>query len=184
MELFTPKEFKDRMAKQAVRRKEASSTNTPGHARLPRKPKTLLFPPSLGVREPSFRLVSPPMQGTPRQVERPLDPARPTVQLLQAMNKCWDDDSVKEFDWTLTDGLLNGRNDERDRSAMWGTLGRAVNNVWPELGDWIMCNKPSDSDTIWFSSTERIRVGDEGYIDDPMLARKYSSLDRKGFHSS
>jgi hypothetical protein len=186
MELFTPKEIRDNVTKEALRRKEANSTNTPGRARLPvRKSNTLLFPPSLGVRERSSMLVSPPMQGTPRRVERPPDPAVPTVQLLKVLNKCWDDDSVKESDWTLTDGLLNGRNDERDRSAMWNTLGGAVNKVWPGLGGWIMCNTPSDSDVTWFSSTQIISFNDdEGYIFDPHLAEKYSSLDRKGFHSS
>jgi hypothetical protein len=164
------------------------STNTSGRARLSeKKPNYLVFPSNLGVRESSPKLVSPPMQGTPRQVNKPRqrDPARPTVQLLKVMNKCWDDDTEKERDWTVTNAYLNGRNDERDRSAMWNTLDCAVGAVWPELRDWIMGNPPSYQDDItWFTSTERINVGDERYIHDPDLATKDSGLDPVGFHSS
>jgi hypothetical protein len=100
------------------------------------------------------------------------------------MYKCWDDDMVKESSWTLTDALLNGRNDDRDRSGMWNTLASAVDSVWPELREWIMRNRPSDHDTTWFSSAGRISDRDEGYTRDPKLATKASSEDRVGFHSS
>ena len=199
MKLFTPKDMKD-MA-DAARRKKASltpspmrplhphigsSTDTLRGTRLPGS-KPLIFPPNLGVSEPSPRRVSPPMQGTPRQVgrPRPRDPTCPTVQLLRVLNKCWDDDSAKDHSYAMTDGLLNGRNDERDRTRMWDMLGCAVGQVWPELRGWIMRNKPSYNDDItWFTSAESIDDTDSGYIYDPDLATKDSSLDRVGFHSS
>jgi hypothetical protein len=199
MDLFTPKDYyKNFQAKEALRRKGASLAsspltpltplthlNTSGRARMPgRKPKTILFPSSLGVQQLSRTLVSPPMQGTPRRVERPPDPARPTVELFRVMHKCWEDDTEKESDWTLTNALLNGRNDERDRRGIWDNLGYAVANVWPKLHDWIMQHRPSDNDTTWFSSAGRSSYNDEEFIRDPHLATKASTLDRVGFYSS
>ena len=99
------------------------------------------------------------------------------------MFKCWDDDTERVSRWTLTDGLLNGRNDERDRSTMWNTLRYAVHGVWPDLCDWIMCNPPSDDDITWFRSAGSFGVG-EAYIRDLALADKYSSSVSVGFHSS
>ena len=191
MKLFTPKDHMDAV----LRRKEASSTpspiktftylNTQGRARMPgKKLKTALYPPSLGVQDPSRTLVAPPMQGTSRRVERAPDPARPTVQLFKVMCKCWEDDTEKESDWTLTNALLNGRNEERDRRRIWDTLGYAVGNVWPKVRDWIMHHRPSDGDTAWFSSAGIISFNDEEYIRDPRLATKPSTIDRVGFHSS
>jgi hypothetical protein len=188
LKLYPPKAI----AEKAVLRNGASSTNTPGRARLPgRKPNYLIFPPNSGVDagDPSLTLVSPPMQGTPRRAEplvRPKDRTRPTVQLLRVLNKCWDDDLDKDSSWAITDGLLNGRNDERDRSRMWGTLNYAVNKVWPELRGWIMHNKPfpSEYDEKWLNSAEGSDERGEGYIEDPLLATKDSSLDRLGFYSS
>lgn len=197
MEIFTPK---DHMAKLALRRKAASSTSSPmtpmhphvasstnelGESPLFGRPKRIVFPPSVVVREPSPELVSPPMQGTPRRVERPRVPD-PIVQLLRVMYKCWDDDTQKESDWTLTDGLLNGRNDERDRRGTWSLLGRAVYKVWRDrnLHGWIILNRPSDNDTTWFKSAGGIGFNDEEYIDNLEVDQKDSTLDRVGFHSS
>ena len=205
-DLFTPKE---RM--EAVRRRGASatpspmtsttnshvagSTNTLGRARPAgyiRNPP--LFPRNSGAQprerlpssSPMPKLVSPPVQGIPRKrgVRRPLEPARPTVQLLRVLNKCWDDDGDKYSSWTVTDSLLNGRNDARDRIGMWNTLRYAVGGIWPELRDWIMCNTPSDDDAIWFRSADRIDVYDGECIYDPNLGTKDSSLDQVGFQSS
>ena len=169
----------------------AGSTDTPGRPWT--KPKSKLFPPNSGVRKrlPMVKprpLVSPPMQGTPRRVLRkPLqDTSRPTVELLRVLNKCWDEDGAKESSWALTDGLLNGRNDERDRSGRWKVLGHAVGSLWPDLRGWIMANAPEDGDTNWFISQRKIDIDDEieGCIHDPKLATKDSSVDRVGFHSS
>src|SRR6266403_332019 len=120
MDVFTPKQMMEARQKEAQRRKAETATSSPmGPARarpLGSKPKTLVFPPNFSSHETSPPLVPPPMQGTPRRVERPWDPERPTVQLLRVMRICWDADSEKDSSWTLTNELLNGRNDERDRS--------------------------------------------------------------------
>jgi hypothetical protein len=203
MELFTPK---DHMAKLALQRKAAGSTPSPmtpwnphvtssthplGESPLFGQPKLINIPRSLGVHQPSIELVSPTMEGTPREKERPPvpvpDPTCPTVRLLRVMYKCWDDDTTKQSDWALTDALLNGRNDERDRRGMWNTLGGAVFGLWPDhpgLRKWIMRNEPSDDDTIWFKSTGSIGVNGEEYITDSNQKTKVSTLDRVGFHSS
>lgn len=205
-DLFTPKEHME-----AVRQRRASATpspmtsttqshaagltNTMGRARPAgyiRKPP--LFPPNSGVQPrnrsqspaPRPKLVSPPVQGIPRKrgVRRPLEPTRPTVQLLRVLNKCWDDDGTKLNSWTVSDALLNGRNDERDRSGMWNTLQYAVSGIWPELREWIMRNTPSDDDATWFRSVDRIGDYDGECIYDPNLGTKDSSLDHVGFQSS
>lgn len=169
----------------------AGSTDTPGRPWT--KPKSKLFPPNSGVCKrlpmPKPRpLVSPPMQGTPRRVplKPPQDTSRPTVELLRVLNKCWDEDGEKESSWELTNALLNGRNDERDRSGRWKYLRYAVGGLWPDLREWIMTNAPEVGDTNWFSSQRKIDIDDEieGCICDPKLATKDSSVDRVGFHSS
>ncbi len=113
-----------------------------------------------------------------------MDPTLPTVQLLRVLKKCWDDDSEKESSWTVTNGLLNGRNEERDRSRMWDEISRAVRNAWPELNTWIMQNTPEDNDNVWFCLEATIQYGDEACMSDPHLAAKDSSLEKKGFYSS
>jgi hypothetical protein len=50
------------------------------------------------------------------------------------------------------------------------------------LREWIMRNTPSPNDDSWFLSSNTI--DGRGYINDPDLATKDSSLDRVGFHSS
>lgn len=189
MEIFSPKDLPGLRAKEAVRRNEANTTNPPGHARpLERKPKYINFPSKSEVDEgdPSLKPVSAPMQGTPRQVESPKSPKRPTLQLSKVMKKCWDDDSMKDFDYAVADGLLNGRNEGRDRSRMWGRLGHAVYTFWPELGGWIMRNAPSppEYDNDFLDIKEGGIGHGAGYTYDPTLAAKDSSLDRVGFYSS
>lgn len=193
MEVFKPKDYfaqRKGASSTPLPMTPTSSTKTPGRARPPgSKRKTQLFPPDL-FRSPSpsplSKLVSPPMQGTPRRepVGLPQDPMRPTVQLLRVLNQCWSDDASNEARWSLTDGLLNGRNDERDKSGMWGTLGSAVGKIWPELSDWIMCNTPVPNDDEWFSTAKDIGRGDMACIYDPVLDTKDSGRDRVGFHSS
>jgi hypothetical protein len=113
------------------------------------------------------------------------DPTRPTVQLLRVLNKCWSDDTNAQVRWTLKDGLLNGRGEERDRSNMWDSLGHAVGNVWPHLRWWIMHHIPSEDDIDWFTWANRIVDGDdEGCIEDPDIAAKHSSLGKVGFFSA
>ena len=183
MELLTPNDLKKFLSKEANRRKEESSPTSP--TGLPgRKPNYIKFPPNLGIEEPPSTLVSPPMQGTLREgkVERPLDPGRPTIRLLKVIYKCWDADMEKDSSWTVTNGLLNGRNDERDRNGMWNDLGYAVENVWPGLGSWIMHNRLYDSDAAWFSPAD-YSVSDEE-VCDRNLDNKVSSEDKLGFHSS
>jgi hypothetical protein len=87
--------------------------------------------------------------------------------------------------WTLKDGLLNGRGEERDRSDIWDSLGHAVGNVWPRLRWWIMHHIPSEDDTDWFTRANRIMDNDdEGCIEDLDIAAKHSSLGKVGFFSA
>src|SRR5260221_8935598 len=67
---------------------------------------------------------------------------------------------------------------------MWDTVGYTVGNVWPHLRGWIMRHIPSDDDEEWFTGEDRIGEGDEGYINDPHIATKHSSLERVGFFST
>lgn len=189
-EVFKPKDLYNLTQRKIANSKSSpmtpptSSTTTPGRARRPMsKRRDQLLPP--GLESPPTTLVSPPIQGTRRREpdKRPRDPARPTVQLLEVLNKCVSDDGVKDSDWTVTNGLLNGRNEDRDRSRMWNTLDCAVSRVWPELKGWIMRNTPFSNDYEWFSSTSTIDDYHR-YIYDPDLATKDSSLDRVGFRSS
>lgn len=175
MELHTPRDYKASLAKDALLR---SSMSPPTHP-AKRSPKPLLFPKSSEVRDPSSMLVSPPMQGSPRLEERP----RGSMDhLLNVMCQCWDIDTAKLSSWTVTDALLNGRNDERDRSKMWNPLDYAVCKIWPELGQWIMCNRPTDDDITWFRPAERKASGLRIDDDNLKLDDKKSTLDRVGFH--
>ena len=173
--LFTPKEFMARL-------KKTSSTLSP--LRPNGSFNTRRFPSQSDVKanleqSASRKQVFPPMQGTPRRMERPRDPTRPTVELPGVMRKCWSDDNSRLCSWSVTNSRLNGRNDERDRSAMWIPLRDAVSNIWPGLGAWAMRHSPwSGEDDTWLTSV------DEGPIYDPLLATKKSSRDRVGFHSS
>jgi hypothetical protein len=202
MELKTPRKFLS--DKAAVRRQTRSASHgmspgtmdpplqpicsprTPTHAHPNRINSTKpLFPPQLGSRKSSSLLAPAEIIIGPKGEKRARDPARPTVQLLRVMNKCWTDDTNTQLRWTLKDGLLNGRSEELDRSGMWNSLGHAVGNVWPHLRRWIMLHTPSDDDTEWFTGTDRISFDDdEGCINDPGIARKHSSLEQVGFFSA
>jgi hypothetical protein len=202
MELKTPKKH---MEDKVASRRHASSRSSPGmspgmmgppgvplcapgtptHARpTGSNPTPPLFPPQLRLRRSSSSLTPVEMNHTPKRERRAQDPARPTVQLLRVLNKCWSEDTSTQVRWSLKDGLLNGRCEELDRSRMWDTLGHAVGNVWPHLRGWIMHHIPSDDNTEWFSGADRIDAIDEGVIADPDIATKYSSLERVGFFST
>jgi hypothetical protein len=184
MELFIPKKYKE-AAEAASATSSTRGINGQAQPRLPGS-RPLMFPKNPKSREPSRTLVAPPMQGTAPTViwRKPMDPTLPTVQLLRVLKKCWDDDSEKESSWTVTNGLLNGRNEERDRSRMWDEISRAVRNAWPELNTWIMQNTPEDDDNVWFGLEATIQYGEEACMSDPHLAAKDSSLEKKGFYSS
>lgn len=191
MELFQPKDLRGFMAKEVLQRHKEKPMSPPGQARtlLERKPKYIIFPNKSEIdnSDPSPKPVSPPMLGIPRQVERPKDQKRPTIQLLKVMKKCWDDDSMNDFSYAMTDGLLNGRNEGRDRSRMWGELAQVVYKMWPGLGGWIMRHVPwpAEYDNDYLKLTELVtKAGDGVYTCDPLLANKDSSLDRVGFYSS
>jgi hypothetical protein len=194
MELLTPKDWMAKRQEKAANSKSSpmtpltGSTNTPGRARLPGSKRRTPLNPDMRIRSPSpsLTLVSPPMQGTPRRgpKRRPLDPARPTVQLLRVLSDCLSDDTSNQSNWTMRNERMNGRNEDRDTRGKWDTLGRAVRHVWPELLDWIMRCTPWTNDDDWFSLAGLGDGNRVGYITDPTLATKDSSLDRVGFHSS
>jgi hypothetical protein len=187
MVLFTPKQFMEE--KEARRRQGSGSMGPPTQSnvmdtptRVPRA--TPRFPPHLKCRKSSSSLTPLPMIGTPRQVKRPQDPTRPTVKLIWALSKCQVDDNEKEVQWSLRNTGLNERCDDRDRSAKWSTLSRAVYNVWPDVGDWIMRYTPAEHNIEWFNGRGEFGPSDECYITDPDIATKHSSLERVGFYSS
>jgi hypothetical protein len=200
MELKTPKRY---MSDKAANRRHATSSpgmspgtmgpphslhspGSPSHGRRnASNPKSPLFPPQLRSRNSSSLLPPADIISHPRREQRVRDPTRPTVQLLRVLNKCWSDDTNAQVRWTLKDGLLNGRGEERDRSNMWDSLGHAVGNVWPHLRWWIMHHIPSEDDIDWFTWANRIVDGDdEGCIEDPDIAAKHSSLGKVGFFSA
>jgi len=197
VELKTPKRH---MADKAASRRHASSMASPGMGPpvLPiyspgsppparqtgGSPATPRFPRQLGFRRSSTSLAPAAIISNPKREQRVQDPSRPTVKLLRVLNKCWGDDTSTQMRWALKDGLLNGRGEELDRSGMWNTVGYTVGNVWPHLRGWIMRHIPSDDDMEWFTGTDRIGGGDEGYINDPQIATKHSSLERVGFFST
>lgn len=184
MALFTPKEIVAGV--EARRRQGSGSMGPPGVMDTPTRVRRpiRLFPPNLRGRKSSSSLAPLPMIGTPRQVERPQDPARPKVKLIWALSKCLVDDNEKDVQWSLRNKGLNERCEDRDRSAKWSTLSRAVHNVWPDVRDWIMRYKPADHDIDWFNGRGDIGFGDDGYIEDPDIATKHSSLERVGFYCS
>jgi hypothetical protein len=158
------------------------SPGSPAQARLTGcSPAPPLFPPQLRFRRSSTSLAPAAIISTPKRERRVQDPSLPTVKLLQVLNKCWGDDTSTQMRWTLKDGLLNGRGEELDRSGMWDTVGYTVGNVWPHLRGWIMRHIPSDDDVEWFTG---IGEDDEGYMNDPHIATKHSSLERVGFFSA
>lgn len=198
VELKTPKRH---MADKAASRRQASSMASPGmsppgvrptyspgslgQARLTGcSPAPPLFPPQLRFRRSSTSLAPAAIIRTPKREKRVQDPSLPTVKLLRVLDKCWGDDTSTQMRWTLKDGLLNGRGEELDRSGMWSTVGYTVGNVWPHLRGWIMRHIPFDDDVDWFTGTGRIGEDDEGYINDPHIATKRSSLERVGFFSA
>jgi hypothetical protein len=200
MVLFTPKQH---MAQRVALRSRASGgmcSQSPGSMGPPTQPRgasstctptqmrppTPLFPPPQPrVRKTSTTVLAPAavILGTPVPERRLRDLARPPVELLQVLRKCVDDDTEKDFHWTLTDGLLNGRNEDRDRSCKWNPLCDAVDKFWPDLREWIMHYTPSNGNTDWFMWSGRISDTDR-YIDSRDIASKYSSLDRVGFNSA
>ena len=202
MVLFTPKQHVAQ--KEALRRRTSSgmcsqSPRSMGPPTQPRgdslmctptptrsRPLTPLFPPPQPRnRKTSTTVLAPAavILGTPAPERPPRDSARPLVELLQVLGKCVDDDTEKDFQWTLRDGLLNGRNEDRDRSRKWNPLCEAVDKFWPDLRKWIMLYTPLNDDTDWFMWSRR--SGDcDRYIDPREIASKYSSLDRVGFNSA
>lgn len=197
VELKTPKQH---MADKIASRRHAGSMASPGMSppvlpiyspgsppparRTGGSPATPLFPPQLRFRKSSTSLAPAAIISTPKRKKRVRHPSRPTVQLLRVLNKCWGDDTSTQMRWALKDGLLNGRGEELDRSGMWNTVGYTVGNVWPHLRGWIMRHIPSDDDAEWFTATDRIGEDDDGYINDPQIATKHSSLERVGFFSA
>jgi hypothetical protein len=189
MVLFTPKQFvaeKEARLRQGSGRAgsmgpptQSNMMDTPTRAPRP----TPLFPPNLRGRKSSSTLAPLPMRGTPVQGERPQDPMRPKVKLLRVLSKCHDDEMEKDVRWAVRDDGLNGRCEERDRSAKWNTLSQAVHNAWPDLRKWIMRHTPTSHSIEWYIGLERIGLGDECYIEDPDIANKHSSLERAGFYS-
>jgi hypothetical protein len=202
MELKTPKTF---MSDKAANRRQTNSMAppeiSPGLMGPPRSlhtpvspthgrrsgsnQKSPLFPPQLRTRKSSSLLAPAEIISYPRRERRVRDPTLPTVQLLRVLNKCWADDTNTQMRWSLKDGLLNGRGEERDRSSMWDSLGHAVDNVWPHLRWWVMRHVPSEDDTYWFTGASRIADhDDEGCIEDPDIGAKHSSLGQVGFFST
>ncbi|KAI0255003.1 hypothetical protein BJV78DRAFT_1151838 [Lactifluus subvellereus] len=114
--------------------------------------------------------------------ERP--PTRPTVRLLSVLAKCWDDDTEKEVQWMIRDGLLGGRLDPRESTDIWGNLHYAIHHVWPTLHKWIMAYVPNQKDAHWFGRAETLRADYYDWVVDPNLAQKKSSTERIGFSMS
>ena len=111
-------------------------------------------------------------------------PTRPTVRLLSVVAKCWDDDMDKEVRWTIKDGLLGGRLDQRESADIWGNLRYAIHHVWPTLQKWIMAHVPSEKDAPWFGRAETLRADYFDWVVDPNLAQKTSSTERVGLSST
>jgi hypothetical protein len=197
MVLFTPKQH---MAQKEAQRRRPSNgvySPSPGSMRPPTQPRgasstctptrmpppTPLFPPPQPRRKPSTTALAPAavILGMPRPERRPRD-LRPPVELLQVLTKCVESDTEKNVQWTLRDGLMNGRSEDRDRSRMWTPLCDALDKFWPDLRKWIMHYTPSDDNTDWFIWSGRFGDSDR-CIDHRDIASRYSSLDRVGFNS-
>ena len=183
MKLFTPKAH---MAEMEARRRRTSLGRSPGMGPPTQPlahPRTLFLPPNLRSRKSSTKLSAPPVVlGTPLQKGRPRDPTRPRVQLLKVMSDCVSYDTAISVQWTVKDGLLNGRNDERDRRNMWRPLSDTVHKFWPNLGVWIMNHTPSEANMEWFTGPWEICDNDH-CTDSSNITAEHSSLARVGFYS-
>ena len=197
MVLFTPKQH---MAQKEAQRRRSSNgvySPSPGSMGPPtqlrgasstctptRMPPPLPLFPSLELRRKLSTTALAPaavILGTPKP-ERRLPELRPPVELLQVLTKCVESDTEKDVQWTLRNGLMNGRSEDRDRSRMWAPLFDAINIFWPDLRTWIMHYTPSDNNTDWFIRSGGFG-GSDSCIDSRDIASRYSSLDRVGFNS-
>ncbi|KAI0303695.1 hypothetical protein B0F90DRAFT_1708258, partial [Multifurca ochricompacta] len=165
----------------STQRRVASATETPTHTRIfGRGPPTFNSSNSTSPRynglprhrtrssSPTKALALPIGVVSPRRRPCEPDPARPTVQLLRVIYKCWDKESEKDFEWTINDALLRGGCEERECRDIWIDLRCAVKHLWPSL--------------------ENTATGVEydycGITRDPNINEKHSSLERVGFSMS
>jgi hypothetical protein len=156
---------------------DSASPRRSGRSRSRATPSSSTGSPALGPAP----LLDPAATINPGQCER--HHTRPTVRLLSVISKCWDDEVEKQVKWTIQNGLLGGRLDERNHEGMWNYLSSAIVAVWPTLRDWIMAYTPDDTDAPWFCYAERLENHFFHWIIDQNLPQKQSSKERVGFSS-